>query len=123
MQRKVLGVLAILSLVSGLVLLWWSGYHFSGGAAETIHEGGMYAGSMLLRVGIALGAVWLAIPSRTDQINWSQVLVRAGAIVLGVLLISRLKAALLLRFLPLLAGIGFLIYLLRPKRKGRRTQH
>lgn len=120
MQRKVVGVLAVVFLVSGLVLLKWSGYQFTEAGAGAEEGGGTLAGSVLMRLGIALGAIWLALPARAEEINWSQVLTRAGLIVVGIFVLTRLKAALLLRILPMLAGIGFLVYLLRPRPKGRR---
>lgn len=118
MHRNVVGALAILFVVSGLVLLRFSGYLITG---QGIGHGGAgtFLGGVLWKVGIVLGAIWLAMPARADQINWSRVITRAGLILVALFLISRLKAMLLLRLLPVAAGIGLLIYLLRPRPKGR----
>jgi hypothetical protein len=121
MHRNVVGALAILFVVSGLVLLRFSGYLITGQGIG--HAGaGTFLGGVLWKVGIVLGAIWLAMPARADQINWSRVITRAGLILVALFLISRLKAMLLLRLLPVAAGIGLLIYLLRPRPKGRRPR-
>jgi len=104
-SRPLVGILALLCLGGGLVLLLWD--------TSTAPLGGT-----LLRVGVLLGALWLALPLRkstTAAARFSPfVLV---AVLAGLMLIVRRPAAII----PSLVLVAVLGLLLRPWRSWRGT--
>jgi len=98
-KRGLVGILALCCLVAGAALL------VSGG-----NEG---LASALIRVGLLLGAFWLALPTDSRPAAWARVSPWSIAVVVGVaVLLPRLRF-----FLPVLV-VGIAIgWVVRPRRK------
>ncbi|MCA9062839.1 MAG: hypothetical protein KDA96_07265 [Planctomycetaceae bacterium] len=101
-RRRIVGLLAIAAVVAGTMGIWFKGLESAWAAS-------------CLRVGILLGALWLALPGRRRQAAWAFLTWwKLLGIVVATLLISRLKY-----LLPVLIA-GFAIgWFLRPRRKTR----
>jgi hypothetical protein len=97
MRRTVLGILAVICLVGGVALLWF------GPADETY----LMFGSSGLRIGLVLGAFWLAYPQLSYVPWWFVQALLVGAVVVAV----RPRMALIV--LPLLLTI----WLIRPRKR------
>jgi len=98
-KRGLVGVLALICLILGAALL------MSGG-----NEG---LASAFIRVGLLMGAFWLALPTHTRSAAWARVSPWSIAVVVGVaVLLPRLRF-----FLPVLV-VGIIIgWVIRPRRK------
>ena len=104
-QRGQIGLLAIVCLATaGLI------------AILAPHQSGLMAGCW--RMGLALSALWLAIPASGGRIGWKL----AGPVLTGLVLIVGLtrNAKVLLVLLPLLLAIVVLVVLSRRKPDPRR---
>jgi len=100
-KRTMVGLLAIGSTIPGCVLL--------------VLESHVALASALVRVGLLLGAFWLALPTKGRPAAWARVSTwTVGATAVAIMVVARFKVA-----LPLLA-IGVLIgWIVRP-RQGKR---
>lgn len=73
----------------------------------------------LARIGLLMGAIWLALPSRNQEAAWANLSPRT---VIGFLLAMILTMRIQLRFLiPAAVVIGIVLLILRPKPKKRPT--
>lgn len=71
----------------------------------------------LIRVGLLMGAVWLALPGRHQAAAWANISPRT---VVGLLLAVIVTARIQLRILiPVAVVIGVILVLLRPRSKRR----
>lgn len=98
-NRPLTGILAAVMLAAGLFLMIVKG------------ENGQIT-AILVRTGLLLGALWLALPTKTrpaawENVSWTSFLVVVLAI--GVFLTSRLRWW----ALPLLVAVGLGIYFMR----------
>jgi hypothetical protein len=98
-NRKLTGWIALFFLLGGLIgmITGWISYFFWGG---------------MIRNGIVLGALWLALPTQNrpaawEDISWSSVIL--VLITALVLLSSRMKWY----AIPIVVGVGLLVYFLR----------
>lgn len=101
-KRGLVGLLALSCVVSATILL--------------IVGGNQGIASALLRVGLLLGAFWLALPTEGRPAAWARVSpLSLGLLAICAALISRLKF-----FIPLLL-LGFIIgWVVRPR--GRKNE-
>ena len=101
-KRTMVGLLAIGSTITACVLL--------------VIGGSQGLASALLRVGLLLGAFWLALPTKGRPAAWARVSTwTVGATAVVIMVAARFKFA-----LPLLA-IGVLIgWIVRPRRGKRK---
>lgn len=102
MHRPTLGAVALLCLALGGVVLW------AGQGDATQSSSGW--GGALLRVGLMLGALWLALPEVQRIPNWLYGVILCGGIVL----------ALRPRYFLLAVGMALALALLRPRLGGSR---
>jgi hypothetical protein len=99
-KRVYVGILAIGFLIAGLVVF----------AAHPDREGVQGA---LLRVGVLLGAFWLALPTKTRPAAWSKVSpLTIGIAVAVAAFLPRLRYV-----LPLVAAVAAIAWYTRPRRK------
>ncbi|MBW3596462.1 MAG: hypothetical protein KY475_04210 [Planctomycetes bacterium] len=103
MRRTILGILAIISVLGGLLTL------LMGPPGET-YETYLMLGASGLRIGLVLGAFWLAYPQLTRIPWWFVQALLAGTLVIAV----KPKVAIIV--LPLLIAL----WIVRP-RKGKRS--
>lgn len=92
MNRTLLGILALICFLSGVVML-------------LAGHGGEVAGG-LIRVGLVLGALWLALPSITGILTRTPKWVLTAAVI-GIV-ICVVRPQLLLLVVPLLLALWFL---------------
>jgi hypothetical protein len=92
MNRTLLGILALICFVSGVVML-------------LAGRGGEVAGA-LIKVGSVLGALWLALPSISSMLSRTPKWVLTAAVI-GII-ICVVRPQLLLLVVPLLLGLWFL---------------
>lgn len=104
-SRPLVGILAIIGLGGGLVLLVWD--------TSTAALGGT-----LLRVGVLLGALWLALPLRKSSTTAARFSPFVLVAILGVLMFAVRRPGAIVPSLLLLAVLGLL---LRPWRSWRGT--
>jgi hypothetical protein len=71
-----------------------------------------------LRVGLLLGAFWLALPTKSRPAAWANVSPWAVVVIVVALLFVRQMKV----FIPLLLVVGLLAFFLRPRPKKRPTQ-
>lgn len=104
-NRALAGVLSIVCGIAGVVLCATRGIDDPFGAG-------------FIRVGLVLGALWFAMPSRSREAAWARISpwAVAGIVLAAVLLVRHLRV--LLPIAVVLAAVG---YVLRP-RKGRATR-
>lgn len=75
----------------------------------------------LARVGLLMGAVWLALPSRTQDAAWANLSPRTViALLLAMVLSTRVNLKILI---PAALAVGGLILILRPRPKHRPSDH
>jgi hypothetical protein len=75
-------------------------------------------GAACLRVGLLLGAFWLALPTSSRPAAWANVSPYVVvAIVVALLFVRQMRV-----FIPLLLVVGVLAFFLRPRPKKRPTQ-
>jgi hypothetical protein len=101
-KRTMVGLLAIGSTIAACVLL--------------VIGGSQGFASALLRVGLLLGAFWLALPTKDRPAAWARVSPWSLGVIIGVaLVLPRLRF-----FLPVLV-VGVLIgWIVRPRRGKRK---
>src|SRR5262245_60185605 len=104
-KRASIGVLALACLLSA-VGIWLF--------AEDPETSGWLAG--LSRVGLVLGALWLALPARGESVAWN----KAAPILAVGLLIAALTRRMFPYVLPLALAVGVAFLVLRPKTKPGR---
>ena len=106
-NRALVGVIAVACLVTGLAVgivddftnLWCAAF---------------------IRVGLVMGAIWVALPSRDREAAWANLSPGRliGVMVVAVMLVTRPRV-----FFPMLIGAGVLWFVLRPRKSSReRTQ-
>ena len=123
MHRNVLIIISVLFICLGFGLLAIDRLPFTQFTELTADASGrQFAAAICLKVGMALGAVWLAVPERLDQLKWDQILRRAFILVplLCIIFMPKLwfpAFKVLLRFWPIALAAGFLMYLVRPRKK------
>jgi uncharacterized protein (DUF983 family) len=79
---------------------------------------GVWPGSFL-RVGLILGAFWLALPTRTREAAWARIsLWHLIGVLVALLVVVRIKAPLRV-LLPGVLALAAAIYVLRPRPKTR----
>jgi hypothetical protein len=71
---------------------------------------------VLVRIGVVLGALWLALPRRGEHFVWSKALYPGIAIIIAFAILRRAAWWLV----PLAGVVGLLLVILRPKQPGRR---
>ena len=75
MHRNVLIIISVLFICLGFGLLAVDRLPFTQFTELTADASGrQFAAAICLKVGMALGAVWLAVPERLDQLKWDQIL-------------------------------------------------
>lgn len=101
LNRTLAGVLALACGAAGIVLCALRGI-----------EDQFAAG--FIRVGIVLGALWCAMPSRSREAAWARVSPWAvvGAVLAAVLLVRHLRA-----LLPIVIALSIAGYVLRPRKR------
>ncbi|HIK93587.1 MAG TPA: hypothetical protein EYG03_16685 [Planctomycetes bacterium] len=99
-RRIYVGLLAMASLIGGVALLFYPGHELVQGA--------------LIRVGIVLGAFWLALPTKTRPSAWKGMMSgwAVPGLVITALAIPRLKF-----MFPVLAVIIGIAYFARPRKR------
>ena len=103
-NRTLTGILAVLLTTAGLIV--WFGV----GGQDAL------AGA-LIRTGVLLGALWLALPSRTRKAAWANVSPVALIVMLVAAVAFVARPRLLLFAAPVALVLGVLIVLLRPRPK------
>lgn len=85
---------------------------------STPDQGGLvFLQGGLARVGILMGAIWLALPSRGQDAAWANLSPR---MLVGILLAALLTARVRLQVLiPAALAVGALVLVLRPRPKHR----
>jgi hypothetical protein len=107
-NRALVGILALGCVAIGGI--WWI-FEGSGNV-------GVWPGSFL-RVGLIMGAFWLALPTRTREAAWARIsLWNLIGGLLALLLVVRAKLPLRL-LLPGVLVLAAAIYVLRPRPKTR----
>ena len=111
-SRPLVAVLAIVCLAIGTV--WW---------LLTVGEQMPIWPGAFVRIGMFLGAVWLALPTKTRPAAWAKVSpwTFAGLLLLILIFARNPRTAIIwLRVLvPVLLVVGILTMILRPKPKDR----
>ncbi|MCP4171376.1 MAG: hypothetical protein GY758_11455 [Fuerstiella sp.] len=97
-RRVYVGLLAVASLIGAVVLLFYPGNDGVQGA--------------LVRVGLVMGAFWLALPTKTRPAAWKGMMSgwTAPGLIITALVIPRLKF-----MFPVLAIIVGIAYFARPR--------
>jgi hypothetical protein len=104
-NRTLVGILAIVCCAAAIVIALTAPEQEALGAA-------------CLRVGLVLGAFWLALPTRSRPAAWANVSPYVVvAIVVALLFVRQMRV-----FIPLLLVVGVLAFFLRPRPKKRPTQ-
>ncbi|MEZ6058688.1 MAG: hypothetical protein R3C01_18455 [Planctomycetaceae bacterium] len=103
-NRSLVGVLAAIFLLLGAAV--WA---FGSGSSS---EEGFYAAS--LRMGLLLGAFWVALPTKNRAAAWANVSpwTFVGSMILIFLTVRRPRV-----FLPLLIGLALVAYFIRPRKR------
>lgn len=102
-NRALVGILALGSLAAGGVILYVRGI-----------EGEMLGASML-RIGIVLGAIWFALPTKNREAAWARVSpVGLVFVLLTLLALTVPRFRILVPILIVAAIVGFL---LKPRRR------
>lgn len=110
-NRTLVGILAVLCLVSGAVLM------LSGSTGPIA----LWQGA-LFRVGVVLAAFWLALPSRTREAAWARVPIwQVVGVLLVILAVARSPAAAKV-LIPAAFALAGILLALRPRRKVRPSQ-
>ena len=118
MRRAAVGIIALIMLaVSG-----YGYYRYGSDAGEA-----SFFWNSCLRMGLVLGAAWLALPKLLEQKSDASPLVLALAAAIGLVLVVRPRAILFLwPFLIILAVMQFFRWLVKPPpgkaRKKRKTE-
>ena len=104
-NRTLVGILALVCCVAGAVM-----------ALAVPDQDAMAAA--FVRVGLLLGAFWLALPTKSRPAAWANVSPwLVVAVVVGLLLVRQMRV-----FIPLLLVVAVLALILRPRPKKRPTQ-
>ena len=110
MRRTLLGILSIVLLVVGLGMVIRLGI-------------GTAVGSMCLRIGLVLGAIWLAFP-QVDEISKRIPPWLIGTIALGIVIIAAAPRAFIV-IAPVLVGIAivqFIGWMFKPPKNLKRRK-
>lgn len=108
-NRTLTGILTIVCLVSGFAMLVYMP------AREAV-------AAALIRVGLLLGAFWLALPTKTREAAWANV---SPALLIGSLAAAvaiAVRPALIRVLLPILVALLIVGYVLKPRDKRRPTR-
>ena len=100
-RKLILGVLAIACLVTAVVV------HFCYPDQQAVL-------SAAIRIGVVLGALWLALPAPGERVRWGRMAPMLAVAVVAIVLTRRM----ILVLIPGLVIAGILLALLRPKDKG-----
>jgi hypothetical protein len=112
-NRTLVGLIALACLVTAGAMFFVSR---SESGADTPWGSEMWRAGFT-RVGLVMGAFWLALPSRHRDAAWANV---SPAMFLGILAGIAAVAVPRLRFLlPILAVLGVVDYVLKPRGKQR----
>jgi hypothetical protein len=76
------------------------------------------ATAVTMRLGIMLGALWLALPSRGDNVAWGKALPAIFAVIL-VLAVIRVNWRILVYAIPVAIVVAILAAFIRPRSKPR----
>ena len=102
-NRTLVGVIAALCLATGLVV------------GVLIDFANLWCAAFI-RVGLVMGAIWIALPTRDREAAWANLSPGRfiAVLVFSVMLVSRPRV-----FLPMLVGIAILWFFLRPRKSSR----
>ncbi len=107
-NRALVGILAITCGVLGFIT--W-------GLSDP--DGGNLWPGAFLRVGTVLGAMWLALPTRSREAAWARVPIwQVLGVVIALLVVVRTRVPLKL-LIPAGLAFGFALLVLRPRPKTR----
>ncbi|MEX0715079.1 MAG: hypothetical protein WD066_00760 [Planctomycetaceae bacterium] len=97
-NRALVGILALGSLAAGGAILYVRGME------------GDVLGPSLVRIGIVLGAIWLALPTKNREAAWARVSpVGLGFVLLSLLALTSKRFVVLVPILIVAAIVGFLL--------------
>ena len=108
-NRTATGTIAFVCLGSSTAL-WF---------ADLEHEQAMLLRAALMRVGLVMAALWLALPTTTRPAAWANVspwILLSG---IGAVLAFAAKPKLAIPAIPYLVAIAVIARLMRPKKKAR----
>jgi mannose/fructose/N-acetylgalactosamine-specific phosphotransferase system component IIC len=71
-----------------------------------------------MRLGIMLGALWLALPNRGENVAWGKALPAIFAVIV-VLAFTRAKGRILIYAIPIAIVVAILAVFIRPRSKPR----
>lgn len=74
--------------------------------------------SAVTRVGIVIGALWLALPKEGENVAWG----KAAMLMIPALVLVALHGRRLLYLLPVAIGVALLLAILRPRARRRRSR-
>jgi len=118
MRRHGFGLFAIAFLTAAI------GLHFSWGSSN---DNSLWVTAVCARVGVLLGAIWLALPQLAQVADRTPPWFAGGAVFVG--LITAIRPRWIIYILPLLAAMAVLQFwgwlfkpLANPKRKTNRTK-
>lgn len=106
-RRNSIGFVALLCLASAAALFF---------VVDKPQENGLVAA--LVRVGIVMAALWLAVPAVGQSAAWSKAAPALIAIAISIAIIGRK----LIWLLPIAIVVGIAVAFLRPRIKRRRTR-
>lgn len=108
-NRTTTGAIALVCLGSSAALLF----------ADVDHEQAVLFRAALMRIGLVMAALWLALPTKSRPAAWADVspwLLFGG---IGAILAFGARPYLALRALPFLAAIAVIARVMRPRKKTR----
>ncbi|MFN0051632.1 MAG: hypothetical protein ACKV0T_05540 [Planctomycetales bacterium] len=104
-KRLQIGILALLCLGTAVGLWFFS--------ENPEHDGFLAA---ITRVGLVLGAIWLALPAKGESVVWQ----KAAPALVGAVVVASLAKRYFLYALPVALVLGLALVFLRPRSKRRR---
>ncbi len=110
-RRHILGILSVLALIAAAILL----FGFDGNQTEA-------AGSVCLRVGIAFGLIWLALPQLISICGRFSPRLMIAVVIGGAVILARPKSfpviAIIVAAVAALEFVGWMLKPLPRKKKG-----
>lgn len=114
LNRTVIGLMALICGIASAVLLGMM-------ATRPENSGLIYTQGGLARMGLVLGALWLAMPSRNREAAWANISPKFLALLLGAAIVMiRIPPRILI---PAAIITGVTIIILRPRPKRRPSGH